>query len=121
MFAQRKADGCLQRRGRMQHHFPLPLPLTVPSFFAFCLCSASQMAAFSGEVPYSIMFGPDICGFTKKVHVILTYKGKNFLIKKEIPAETDELTHVYTLVLKSDNTYKVGDCVCVCVCPLLPL
>jgi calreticulin len=66
------------------------------------------MKDFGGETPYSIMFGPDICGFsTKKVHVIFTYKGKNHLIKKEIAAKTDELTHVYTLILKPDNTYKV--------------
>eukprot|EP00798_Chlamydomonas_sp_ICE-L_P002046 gene2046-18223_t len=68
--------------------------------------SASDMAAFGGETPYSIMFGPDVCGYTKKVHVILTYKGENYLIKKDIKAESDRLTHVYTLVLKPDNTYK---------------
>lgn len=66
------------------------------------------MESFGGETPYAIMFGPDICGFsTRKVHVIFTYKGKNHLIKKDIKAETDQLTHVYTLVVKPDNTYKV--------------
>ncbi|KAG2448547.1 hypothetical protein HYH02_006438 [Chlamydomonas schloesseri] len=70
--------------------------------------SEKKMAEFGGETPYSIMFGPDICGYsTRKVHVILTYKGKNYLIKKDIKAETDQLTHVYTLVLKPDNTYQV--------------
>ena len=66
------------------------------------------MKDFGGETPYSIMFGPDICGYsTKKVHVIFTYKGKNHLIKHDIPAETDTLTHVYTLVVHANNTYKV--------------
>mmetsp|Transcript_23044 Transcript_23044/g.50565 ORF Transcript_23044/g.50565 Transcript_23044/m.50565 type:complete len:407 (-) Transcript_23044:680-1900(-) len=70
--------------------------------------SASQMKDFGGETPYSIMFGPDICGYsTRKVHVIFTHKGKNYLIKKDIKAETDQLTHVYTLLVKPDNTYKV--------------
>eukprot|EP00199_Chlamydomonas_sp_CCMP681_P002298 CAMPEP_0119115304 /NCGR_PEP_ID=MMETSP1180-20130426/50525_1 /TAXON_ID=3052 ORGANISM="Chlamydomonas cf sp, Strain CCMP681" /NCGR_SAMPLE_ID=MMETSP1180 /ASSEMBLY_ACC=CAM_ASM_000741 /LENGTH=413 /DNA_ID=CAMNT_0007104217 /DNA_START=38 /DNA_END=1279 /DNA_ORIENTATION=- len=70
--------------------------------------SGKDMANFGGETPYSIMFGPDICGFsTKKVHVIFTYKGKNYLIKKDLKAESDQLTHVYTLVLKPDNTYQV--------------
>lgn len=70
--------------------------------------SASQMSSFGGDTPYSIMFGPDICGFsTRKIHVIFTYKGKNHLIKKDIKAETDQLTHVYTLVVKPDNSYKV--------------
>lgn len=54
------------------------------------------------------MFGPDICGTsTKKVHVIFNYKGKNLLTKKNIPAETDQLTHVYTLIVRPDQTYEV--------------
>ncbi|PKA64252.1 Calreticulin [Apostasia shenzhenica] len=63
---------------------------------------------FSGETPYSIMFGPDICGYnTKKVHAILTRDGKNHLIKKEVPCETDQLTHLYTFIIRPDATYSV--------------
>jgi len=70
--------------------------------------SADQMEGFGGNTPYSIMFGPDICGYsTRKVHVILTRDGTNHLINKDIPAKTDQLTHVYTLVIKPDNTYQV--------------
>nr|NVI72781.1 calreticulin [Cucujiformia] len=54
------------------------------------------------------MFGPDICGpGTKKVHVILNHKDKNHLINKEISCKDDEYTHVYTLIIKPDNTYEV--------------
>jgi calreticulin len=61
-----------------------------------------------GESPYYIMFGPDICGpGTRKVHVIFTVDGKNHLIKKNIPAKFDESTHLYTLIVKPDNTYEV--------------
>jgi len=61
-----------------------------------------------GDTPYHIMFGPDICGSgTKKVHVIFTYKGKNHLVKKEIRCKDDEFTHLYTLIVKPDNTYEV--------------
>ncbi|XP_051893544.1 calreticulin 3a [Pristis pectinata] len=64
--------------------------------------------AIHGETEYYIMFGPDICGYlTKKVHVIFNYKGKNHLIKKEIKCKDDELTHLYTLILKPDQTYEV--------------
>lgn len=67
-----------------------------------------DQSAFNGDSDYNIMFGPDICGSsTKKVHVILNYKGKNVLINKNIPAETDKFTHTYTLILKSDQTYEV--------------
>ncbi len=67
------------------------------------------MKDFGGDTPYSIMFGPDICGYaTKKVHVILEHDGKNHLIKKDIPAKHDQLSHVYTLRLMPNNTYEVG-------------
>ncbi|XP_039800308.1 calreticulin isoform X2 [Panicum virgatum] len=63
---------------------------------------------FGGDTPYSIMFGPDICGYsTKKVHAILTKDGKNHLIKKDVPCETDQLTHVYTLIIRPDATYSI--------------
>ncbi|KAG6421850.1 hypothetical protein SASPL_118409 [Salvia splendens] len=63
---------------------------------------------FGGDTPYSIMFGPDICGYTtKKVHAILTYNDKNNLIKKDVPCETDQLSHVYTFILRPDATYSI--------------
>jgi len=69
-----------------------------------------DQSKFGGDSPYHIMFGPDICGYsTKKVHVIFHYPPKkdNILIKKEITAETDQLTHVYTLIVHPDQTYEV--------------
>jgi calreticulin len=72
--------------------------------------SLTDQADFQGgeaETKYNVMFGPDICGYTKKVHFILNSKGTNHLIKDEIPAESDEFTHVYTGVLNADNTFKV--------------
>merc|ERR1740138_737722 len=62
-----------------------------------------------GESPYNIMFGPDICGpGTRKVHVIFAYKGENYLTKKTISAKTDEQSHLYTLIVKPDNTFQVN-------------
>ena len=58
-------------------------------------------------VGYNIMFGPDICGYTKKIHFILNYKGKNVLWKKEPTCESDTLTHVYTAVIHANNSYEV--------------
>ncbi|CAI5517260.1 unnamed protein product [Closterium sp. Naga37s-1] len=63
---------------------------------------------FGGDTPYSIMFGPDICGYsTKRVHAIITHEGKNMLIKKNVECETDTLSHVYTFILSPNNTYKI--------------
>eukprot|EP01122_Echinamoeba_exundans_P015950 TRINITY_DN7944_c1_g1_i1.p1 TRINITY_DN7944_c1_g1~~TRINITY_DN7944_c1_g1_i1.p1 ORF type:complete len:404 (-),score=173.71 TRINITY_DN7944_c1_g1_i1:59-1270(-) len=63
---------------------------------------------FNGDSKYNIMFGPDICGSsTKRIHVIFEKNGQNHLIKKTIPAESDEYTHLYTLIVRPDNTYEV--------------
>jgi calreticulin len=69
-----------------------------------------DQANFGGDSKYAIMFGPDICGYSnRKTHVILHYepKGENLQIKKEVRCETDELTHLYTLILHPDNTFEV--------------
>ena len=63
--------------------------------------------SFTGESEYFIMFGPDICGHVRKIHLIFNYKGANLLWKKEPRCADDALTHTYKLVLKPDNTYEV--------------
>jgi calreticulin len=63
--------------------------------------------SYSGDSVYNIMFGPDVCGSTKRIHVILTRNGVNHLIKNDVPFDNDIYTHVYTLILEPDNTYKV--------------
>jgi len=61
-----------------------------------------------GESPYNIMFGPDICGpGTRKVHVIFSYKGENYLIENAPTCKTDEDSHLYTLIVKPDNSFEV--------------
>eukprot|EP00756_Hemistasia_phaeocysticola_P019622 Hpha_TRINITY_DN15673_c3_g1::TRINITY_DN15673_c3_g1_i6::g.97997::m.97997/K08057/CALR; calreticulin len=62
---------------------------------------------FHGESPYWMMFGPDICGYTKKIHLILNYKGENLLWKKEPRPVDDRLNHVYTAIINNDGTYEV--------------
>mmetsp|Transcript_15715 Transcript_15715/g.23097 ORF Transcript_15715/g.23097 Transcript_15715/m.23097 type:complete len:412 (-) Transcript_15715:46-1281(-) len=68
-----------------------------------------DQAGFGGDTPYSIMFGPDICGSSKKTHVILHYdkKDDNLLINKEVKTMSDKLSHLYTLHIKPDNTFEV--------------
>jgi len=64
---------------------------------------------FGGDSPYGIMFGPDICGATKRTHVILhsETKNDNLLINKDVPCEKDKFSHLYTLVVRPDNTFEV--------------
>jgi len=71
------------------------------------LPSGFDQKDFSGDTPYHIMFGPDICGGTKKTHVIFNYKGENHLINHNVPCETDTYSHIYTLIVEPDQTYKV--------------
>jgi len=64
--------------------------------------------AFNGDTKYNIMFGPDICGMTKRTHLIFNYNDENLLKTKDLRTESDELTHVYTLTVKPDNTFDVS-------------
>uniref|UniRef100_A0A6I8R4N1 Calreticulin n=1 Tax=Xenopus tropicalis TaxID=8364 RepID=A0A6I8R4N1_XENTR len=67
-----------------------------------------EQSEMHGESEYNIMFGPDICGPpTKKVHVIFQYKKKNLQINKDIRCRDDSFTHLYTLIVRPDNTYEV--------------
>ena len=65
---------------------------------------------FGGDTPYGVMFGPDICGSSnKRTHVILhsNKKDDNLLINKKVNTEDNQLSHLYTLVIKPDNTFDV--------------
>lgn len=70
--------------------------------------AGTEQAHLHGDSKYNIMFGPDVCGHSnRRVHVIFEHDGKNHLIKKTIAPETDVFTHLYTLLVNPDNTYKV--------------
>ncbi len=75
------------------------------------LPKGTDQEKFGGDSPYFIMFGPDICGYdVSRVHLIFNHEGKNLLRKKDIKleyADKDEFTHLYTLVVSPDNSYKV--------------
>jgi len=71
------------------------------------LPSDTDLKAFNGDSPYFVMFGPDICGSSRKVHAIISYKGENKLINKDIATKSDELTHLFTFIINPDQTYSV--------------
>jgi len=74
-----------------------------------------DQSKFGGDSEYKLMFGPDICGTgTRRTHAILSYDKKstegkleNFLHTKNIKVETDTAPHLYTMILKADDTYDV--------------
>jgi calreticulin len=69
----------------------------------------SDAKAFGDPTAYNIMFGPDKCGYTKRTHLIFNYKGKNVLKKSDLAykQEGEGTSHLYRMVLKSDNTVRV--------------
>jgi len=69
----------------------------------------SDLTTFGDPTPYNIMFGPDKCGYTKRTHLIFSYKGKNVLKKTDLAykQEPDGTSHVYRMILKPDNSVRV--------------
>jgi len=72
-----------------------------------------DLTKFDGASPYSIMFGPDHCGGTNKVHFILRHKNLKTGEFEEKHAKnppsavtSDKKTHLYKLVINADNTYE---------------
>jgi calreticulin len=71
------------------------------------LGAKTDLSDFHGDTEYNIMFGPDICGATKRTHLIFNYKGENHLRSSDLRTESDEFTHLYTLIVHPDQTYDV--------------
>jgi len=70
--------------------------------------------ALNGDTPYTVMFGPDKCGSTNKVHVIFRHQSpidgsiEEKHLKNPPGMPSDESVHQYTLVVNADNTYAVS-------------
>lgn len=62
---------------------------------------------FNGESAYWLMFGPDTCGATNRVHIILSHDGENHLWKGSTRPTKDQATHVYTLAIAANNSYQL--------------
>jgi calnexin len=64
------------------------------------------------STPFSVMFGPDKCGATNKVHLIIKHAQPNGTVAERHLVSPplvegnggDKLTHVYTLVLRPSNS-----------------
>ncbi|CAF0813592.1 unnamed protein product [Adineta ricciae] len=69
------------------------------------------------KTPYTIMFGPDMCGVDHKYHFIIRYRNPKTGAYSEHQAKkptepldtyfTDKKSHLYTLVLSADNSFKM--------------
>lgn len=75
--------------------------------------SDGKLQDWNNEQKFVIMFGPDKCGGTNKVHFILQHKSpktnkwEEKHLKSPPAVPNDKLTHLYTLHIKPDNTFDV--------------
>lgn len=72
-----------------------------------------QAKEFSDKTPYTIMFGPDKCGQTNKVHFIFRHKNPvNGEIEEKHLTDTPypklaKVSTLYTLVVEPDNKFEI--------------
>ncbi|KAH8049782.1 hypothetical protein JL721_11561 [Aureococcus anophagefferens] len=72
-----------------------------------------DVAAFDDQSGYVVMFGPDKCGGTDKVHVILRQENPvsgdvlEHHLKDPPKAKTDKAAHLYSLAIRADDTFVV--------------
>ncbi|OJJ82078.1 calnexin [Aspergillus glaucus CBS 516.65] len=68
---------------------------------------------FSNASPYVIMFGPDKCGATNKVHFIFRHKNpktgeyEEKHLKAPPAARTSKVTSLYTLIVRPDQSFQI--------------
>ncbi|KAH6650702.1 Calreticulin family-domain-containing protein [Chaetomium tenue] len=68
---------------------------------------------FSNTTPYVIMFGPDKCGHTNKVHFIFNHKNpktgeyEEKHLTSPAAAKIVKTTELYTLIVHPNNTYVI--------------
>lgn len=70
--------------------------------------SLSDVKGGEFETPYNIMFGPDKCGSTSKVHFIFNFNKSNVQKREDIPMPYDSLSHLYTFGLMPKGMYFVN-------------
>ncbi|KAF2085621.1 calnexin-like protein [Saccharata proteae CBS 121410] len=75
--------------------------------------AALHQDEFSNASPYVIMFGPDKCGSTNKVHFIFKHKNpktgeyEEKHLKSPPSARISKTTTLYTLIVKPDQTFEI--------------
>lgn len=72
------------------------------------LPSSSKPNTFSHKTPYSILFGPDFRGWDRRHIDFRIYRNRTeYKTMQPILAFNDHYTHVYTLIIFKNQTYKI--------------
>jgi calnexin len=75
--------------------------------------SGVSLANLDNDTPYSIMFGPDKCGSTNKVHFIVqvqnpvTKKWNEHHLKEVLSMANDKRTHLYGVHIKPNGSFDL--------------
>lgn len=74
---------------------------------------ADEWKSLTADTPYIIMFGPDRCGATNKVHLIIRHKNpvsgewsEHHLQSPPTP-KADKNSHLYTVIIRPDNSFEI--------------
>nr|WMB80952.1 calreticulin [Myxobolus bejeranoi] len=60
------------------------------------------------DTPYSVMFGPDMCGYsTKTIHLIISHNDKNHQLKDKINFDNDGYPHLISVFIGKDRKFWV--------------
>ena len=80
------------------------------AYLKFLTGESDELTEKSG---YSVMFGPDKCGSTNQVHLILRHqnpvsgKWEEKHLKSSPSPKTDKAAHLYTAILRKDKTFEI--------------
>jgi calnexin len=80
------------------------------AYLKFLTGESDELTEKSG---YSVMFGPDKCGGTNQVHLILRHqnpvsgKWEEKHLKSSPSPKTDKAAHLYTAILRQDKTFEI--------------
>ena len=75
--------------------------------------ATAEGKTLTNDSPYIVMFGPDHCGATNKVHFIMRHKNpvsgewEEKHVKSAPAPKIDTNTHLYTLIVRKDNTFSI--------------
>lgn len=98
----------------IQYEVKFDEPLHCGGAYVKILRDDADIASLDNATPYGIMFGPDKCGNTDKVHFILQHKSPVTGIWEEkhftdaVPVKSDfHHTHLYSLKLSLTNEFSI--------------
>jgi calnexin len=98
----------------VQYEVKLEETLNCGGAYIKLLRQTEDLKQLDNASPYTIMFGPDKCGTTNKVHFIVQYQNpitkqyeeKHF--NETIAVRSDKSTHLYSLLLKKNGDFEIS-------------